>query len=149
MSMPSAPCTHADPLGTSGHAVPFSRSPSSSTYTESARTRFVCPFLLVAMDRILTPVLLMKSLTSIAGDMLLSVLSPAISQNRCPNSGSGLYANSAGLRSFSIRSVARPLNGEALLSVGVVEYRAKIESLAHGPPAGRHTVPTYCGRSDT
>src|SRR5438552_410689 len=69
MSMPSAPCTHADPLGVSGQAVPFSRSPSSSTYTESARTRFVPPFLLVAMDRILTPVLLMKSLTSIAGDM--------------------------------------------------------------------------------
>src|SRR2546427_482077 len=90
-----------------------------------------------------------SSMRSVSRDRLLSVLSPAISQNRCPNSESGLYANSAGLRSFSIRIVARPLNGEALLTVGVVEYRAKIESLAHGPPAGRHTVPTYCGRSDT
>ena|SRR5205814_10165873 len=72
MSMPSAPCTQADPLGVSGHAVPLRRRPSSSTYTESARTRFVPPFLLVAMDTILTPVLLMKSLTSMAGDMPVS-----------------------------------------------------------------------------
>src|SRR2546422_390497 len=48
-----------------------------------------------------------------------------------------------------MRIVARPLNGDVLLAVGVVEYSAKIESLAHGPPAGRHTVATYCGRSET
>src|SRR5256885_13288046 len=78
MSMPGAPSTHADPLGLSGQAVPFRRSPSSRTYTESARTRFVCPFLFVAMDRMRMPVLLMKSLTSIAGDMpSSSSLNPA------------------------------------------------------------------------
>src|SRR5437773_2004591 len=86
---------------------------------------------------------------SVSLPRLVRVLSPAISQNRCPNSESGLKANSDGLRSFSMRIVARPENGDALLVVGVVEYSAKIESLAHGLPAGRHTVATYCGRSDT
>jgi hypothetical protein len=33
--------------------------------------------------------------------------------------------------------------------VGVVEYKAKTESTEHAvPPAGRHTVARYCGRSD-
>ena len=90
-----------------------------------------------------------SSIRSVSLPRLVSVLSPAISQNRCPNRESGLKANSAGLRSFSIRIVARPEKGDVLLAVGVVEYSAKIESLAHGLPAGRHTVATYCGRSDT
>src|SRR6266550_5752201 len=78
MSMPGAPSTHAEPLGLSGQEVPFNRKPSSRMYTESARTRFVPPFLFVAMDRMRMPVLLMKSLTSIAGDMpSSSSLNPA------------------------------------------------------------------------
>src|SRR5712691_4795647 len=72
------------------------------------------------------------STRSVSRVRLFRVLSPAISQNRCPNSESALNANSDGLRSFSMRSVARPLNGDALLTVGVVEYRANTESLAHG-----------------
>src|SRR5204863_9314671 len=39
------------------------------------------------------------------------------SQTRCPNSRLGLFV----LMSFSIRSVARPVNGDELLWVGVVE----------------------------
>src|ERR1051325_12233238 len=69
-----------------------------------------------------------------------------ISQKRWPNS----CVVSCVFLSFSIRNVPLPLNGEVLLWVGVVEYTAKIESTEQAvPPAARHTVATYCGRSET
>src|SRR5436189_610612 len=45
---------------------------------------------------------------------------PAISQKRCPNRLDEL-GGFPGLISFSIRSVARPVNGAGLLGSGVVE----------------------------
>src|SRR5438093_12963674 len=71
-----------------------------------------------------------------------------ISQKTCPNSFE-VSGGFPGLKSFSIRSVARPVNGAGLDGSGVVEYSAKTESSEHAvPPAGRHTVPRYCGRSE-
>src|SRR6266511_1094350 len=82
----------------------------------------------------------------------VSVLVPAdvfaISQNRCPNK-SEVSGGLPGLTSFSIRTVARFVNGDGFVGRGVVEYTAKIESGAQVvPPAVRHTVATYCGRSE-
>src|SRR3989442_8002997 len=69
---------------------------------------------------------------------------PEISKKRCANSRD-VSGGFPGLISFSMRSVARPVNGLGLLGSGGVEQSAKIESAAHAvPPAGRHTVARYC-----
>src|SRR5438093_12857893 len=71
-----------------------------------------------------------------------------ISQKTCPNSFE-VSGGFPGLKSFSIRSVARPVNGAGLDGSGVVEYSAKTESSEHAVPhAGRHPVPRYCGPSE-
>ena len=70
----------------------------------------------------------------------------AISQKRCPNFSAGFVV----LINFSMRSVARPLNGGVSAPVGAVEYNAYTESAWHvePPEAARQTVATYCGKSD-
>src|SRR2546427_13303722 len=56
-----------------------------------------------------------SSMRSVSRDRLLSVVSPAVSQKRGPNSEAGVYAESARVRRLFLRRGAPPPDGEELV----------------------------------